>query len=211
MLIDFKKVLEHGVQPKNVIHIGAHYGEEAKAYKEAGVEHCCWIDANPNVLPILKENTDGMFEDQFHFLACLTDKDGEYVEFNISNIEGQSSSILQLAYHKEAHPEVIYVEKIGIHTQTLDALLERNSISPERYDFMNADIQGAELLMLKGAESVLPHLKAIYMEVNEKEVYAGCPLVEEIDDFLAEYGFVRVETEWAGDFGWGDALYVKEF
>jgi hypothetical protein len=45
-------------------------------------------------------------------------------------------------------------------------------------------------------------------EVNRDEVYKGCPMVEELDDYLKEYGFERVETTWDG-VTWGDAFYVK--
>jgi hypothetical protein len=38
-------------------------------------------------------------------------------------------------------------------------------------------------------------------------------MLEELDDFLKNYGFRRIETEWfeIGQFGesWGDAFYMK--
>jgi hypothetical protein len=35
-------------------------------------------------------------------------------------------------------------------------------------------------------------------------------MVEEIDNFLNQYGFVREVTSWDGQ-TWGDALYVRAF
>jgi hypothetical protein len=70
------------------------------------------------------------------------------------------------------------------------------------------DVQGYELEVLKGASKFLSHIQFIYCEVNRAEVYEGCPMIEEIDQFLGEYNFERVDTNWAGD-TWGDALYVK--
>jgi hypothetical protein len=45
-------------------------------------------------------------------------------------------------------------------------------------------------------------------EVNRAEVYKNCPMINEIDEFLNNYGFQRVETTWDGG-TWGDAFYIK--
>jgi hypothetical protein len=46
-------------------------------------------------------------------------------------------------------------------------------------------------------------------EVNRDEVYRNCAKIEELDNFLSSYGFVRVETTWDGG-TWGDAFYKKQ-
>ena len=48
----------------------------------------------------------------------------------------------------------------------------------------------------------------MYLEVNEKELYKNCGLINEIDAFLANYGFKR-EITCMTPHGWGDALYIK--
>lgn len=208
MLIDLKSaIVRHNLHPKNVIHIGAHHGQEAKCYYELGIEHSLWIEANSDIMDILVNNL-AYFPDAQAINACLSDEDGKNIDFFISNNE-QSSSILDLEYHKIAHKEVEYIRTEKVITQTLNALLERNNISYDKYDFLNADIQGAELMMLKGATKVLPHLNFLYLEVNEKELYKGCALIPELDSFLKKYGFNRVETQMCGDLGWGDAIYIK--
>ena len=54
------------------------------------------------------------------------------------------------------------------------------------------------------------HQYPIFFEVNRDEVYEGAPMVEELDEFLGTYGFVRVETKWPEThYTWGDALYIK--
>ena len=60
---------------------------------------------------------------------------------------------------------------------------------------------------LKGATNYLPYAKALYLEVNVKELYKGCGLIDEIDTFLSTYGFKRVLTD-ITQHGWGDALYI---
>jgi hypothetical protein len=47
------------------------------------------------------------------------------------------------------------------------------------------------------------------LEVNKKETYKGCALVQDIDNYLFD-DFKRVETaEWVGD-SWSDAFYVRK-
>jgi FkbM family methyltransferase len=211
MLIKFKEIVEkYGIKPKGVIHVGGHYAEEAKDYIESGVVKSIWVEADPNHIDTMQQNIESAgFEDYSIYNECVSDKDGEKVRFNLSNNEGQSSSILDLEHHKIAHPEVQYVDFYDFETLTMDTML-KDVADIKDYTFLNADIQGAELLMLKGGTKILPNLECLYLEVNSKELYKGCGLVEEIDEFVKKYGFERVQTEWCGDFGWGDAIYIKK-
>jgi hypothetical protein len=44
-----------------------------------------------------------------------------------------------------------------------------------------------------------------------KETYKGCMLIEELDYFMLQRGFERVETgEWVAD-TWTDALYIRKY
>ena len=74
---------------------------------------------------------------------------------------------------------------------------------------MNIDVQGAELLVLKGAENTLKTVNAVYTEVNTDYVYKNCALIEEIDEYLFSLGFKRTETKMWQNHPWGDALYLK--
>jgi hypothetical protein len=76
------------------------------------------------------------------------------------------------------------------------------------YNFINIDVQGYELEVMKGASRILEGIDYIMSEVNRDEVYINCPKVEELDYFLSKFGFSREETTWDG-LTWGDALYVK--
>jgi hypothetical protein len=76
------------------------------------------------------------------------------------------------------------------------------------YNFINMDVQGYELEVLKGAENTLKYIDYVYCEVNRDEVYENNAYIEQIDDFLGKYNMKRVETDWSGNI-WGDAFYVK--
>jgi FkbM family methyltransferase len=205
MLIPFSKINEY-IKLTGVLHIGGHWAEEAADYYANGATKTIWIEANPECMEKLKQETS-KYPNAICIGGCVSDKEGEVI-FNISNNEGQSSSILDLEHHKVAHPEVHYLSQKKMFTTTLNKLLKDYDLS--EINMLNADIQGAELLMLKGATEFLDKFEALYLEVNQKELYKGCGLIEDIDEFLKGYYFERVCTEWCGNFGWGDALYVKK-
>lgn len=129
--------------------------------------------------------------------------------FNISN-NVQSSSVLAFGTHLVEHPSITYVDKIQMQSTTVDTFCRRHALDASRFDFWNFDIQGAELMALRGASDSIQYAKAIYLEVNEKELYQKCGLITEIDAFLLPFGFTRVITKMTTH-GWGDALYIKKF
>ena len=220
MLIDFRTLFpKYGIKPTGVLHIGGNVGEEFPVYMELGIKKQIWIEPNPTIFEKLVENISSNPEAKaFNFCAGDEDKD---VILHESNNAGQSSSILELGTHKIAHPDVHYVRDIPSQMKRLD-----NFFNPQLsefpiwetilhgqfsvFDFLNIDIQGAELLALKGMGELLHQFKWCYLEVNKASLYVGCALVEEIDEYLAKFGFERTETLWAGNTNWGDALYIKK-
>jgi len=189
---------------KGVLHVGAHECEELGFYQRLGIakENCVWLDAiQSKVDQALAKGIPNVFK------AVVTDKDDDTVTFRLTN-NVQSSSVLEFGTHAMHHPHVHFVSETRETTVTLDTFFERQTLDPSRYDFWNFDIQGAEMLALKGATKALQHAKALYLEVNTEEVYKGCAKLEDLDAFLAPLGFKRVITD-ITRFGWGDALYVR--
>ena len=185
-------------------HIGAHDCEELSFYNSLGLtpEQVVWIDAiETKVEEARKRNIPNVYQ------AVITDQDDVDVTFHISN-NIQSSSVLALGTHLQEHPGVYYTRDVQLKSITVDTFFEKNGLDASRYSFWNFDIQGAELLALKGATKSIPHAKALYLEVNEKELYQNCGLIGEIDEYLAKYDFIRVLTDICRH-GWGDALYIR--
>jgi FkbM family methyltransferase len=60
---------------------------------------------------------------------------------------------LDLGTHKQAHPEVHYVNDIQVTMRRLDSLIFNHEIVD--FDFLNIDVQGAELKVLKGMGELL--------------------------------------------------------
>lgn len=208
MLIPFTELFpKYNIKCTGILQCGANTCQEAEMYNQLQIPEVLWVEAIDSVFRKGKEHI-AKYPNQTIIRACLSDKSGEIVTFHVSNNEAQSSSFLELGEHLRLHPEVHYVEDIEMETITVDALfnlLERNI---KHINFLNLDLQGSELLCLKGATKLLKQIDYIYTEVNKIEVYKNCALVTELDEFLSD--FTRVETgTWVGE-GWTDALYIRK-
>lgn len=209
MLITFEEInqilLSKKINITGGFHIGAHECEELSFYNDLKLknEDVLWVEAIPSKVDEAKNRDIPNV-----YNAVITDQDDKEIVFNISN-NGQSSSVLDFGTHSQEHPWVVYVDKIHQKSITIDTFFERNNIDPSKYNFWNFDIQGAELMALKGATQSIKYAKAIYLEVNERELYKNCGLIGEIDEFLSQYNFKRVLTNMTSH-GWGDAFYILE-
>lgn len=206
MMIDFKYLFsKYKIKATGILHVGASTAQEAETYEELGIPEVVWVEAIPSVYAQAKEHLL-KYKNQYVINACVSDEDGIDVVFNISNNEAQSSSYLQLGEHLKIHPTVKYVSTIDCTTVRLDTLFKYTDISA--LNFLNCDLQGAELDALKGMGDLLNQFDYAYLEVNQRSTYIGCPLVGELDEFLSD--FLRVETSDFVGGCWGDALWIRK-
>jgi FkbM family methyltransferase len=209
MLIPMKQLVRHfPLQITGILHIGAHECEELRDYQSVGVDidKTYWVEAMPNKVAFCKER----YGPGLHIYQSVVDEQNDTeVIFNVTN-NGQSSSILEFGSHATSHPQVHVVNKITMKTTRMDTLIEREHIPISLLNFVNLDIQGVELRALKSMDKYLHHVKYIYTEVNTEQVYKGCNLIGEIDEYLRGFGFERVAQQIYSEYGWGDAFYMKK-
>ena len=203
MLIQLHELVKkYNIQFKGVLHVGAHECEEIKDYEMYLPRSLIlWIEALPGKVNLCKQRYPNLLIEN----AVVSDV-VETVRFNVSN-NGQSSSMLDFGLHSTFHPHVHYVTCFETKTKLLKNILPNYNIN---YNFLNLDIQGAELKALKGMEEYLPNVDYIYTEVNSDYVYKECALITELDEYLLKFGLHRVETKWAGECRWGDAFYIRK-
>jgi FkbM family methyltransferase len=197
---------EFGITPRGVIHVGAHEGSEAARYVAGAITRTIMVEANPAVYTRLQKNVAGL-NGVITINCAASDKNGT-IDLNVTSFD-QSSSILPLARHSEIYPSVKQVSVVTVPAKTIDQIVKEIGHNPGDYNLLNLDIQGAELLALKGALNVLPNVQAIQTEVNYEELYAGCAMIEQLDAFLESQGFDRVATTTPFHSSWGDAFYVR--
>ena len=208
MLLDLEYLVKkYGLKIKGIIHGGAHLMEEREAYTKCNIKDVIWIEGNPKMAQICKDIIIN-YPDYHLYSFLLSDKNDPNTIFHVTN-DTQCSSILTLEKHKEFYPH-ISEDHIETHqSYRLDYFIDNNNIDILKYNFINLDIQGAELLALKGLGDKIKHIDYIYAEMSLSNLYNGCVLVNELDDYLSQYGFKRVEYQLT-DSEWGDALYIKQ-
>jgi FkbM family methyltransferase len=195
-------VKKYNIIFKGILHVGAHECEELNDYERyLPRSQILWIDALPDKVALSKKRYPNLLIEN----AVVSDVI-ENVKFNVSN-NGQSSSILEFGLHSTFHPHVTYVSSFEVETKLLKSIICNYNIN---YNFLNFDIQGAELKALKGMEEYLDKVDYIYTEVNSDYVYKGCALITELDEYLIKFGLHRVETQWCENFRWGDAFYIRK-
>lgn len=212
MIFDLKQTTDHfGISIRGVIQVGAFVGEELPAYRSLGLFNTILFEPQPKIFEIAKEKC---CETERVYNVALGSQKGEmdmylsHTEGGITNGSGASSSLLRPKKHLTEHPQVKFIDRIKVEVDTLDSFLNEHKINTSEYNFLNIDVQGFELEVLKGGYNTLNNIDAMILEINRDEVYEGCPMVEEIDLFLAEAGFNRVLTCWQSE-SWGDGFYIK--
>lgn len=203
MLIPVKELIKFwNVSPKGVVHVGAHEAEESEQYDNANWGKVYWVEAQPDKVELLHNKFSNSKDSVI--AAAVWSKAGVPLELQVMT-NSASTSLLNLGTHNQAHPDITFSHSIEVETQILENLIPSNSVA----DYLCLDIQGAELEAIKGFGDRISTMKWIYSEVNIEELYEGCCLVSDLDNYLKKYGFSRMATRWT-EFGWGDALYVNE-
>jgi FkbM family methyltransferase len=107
-----------------------------------------------------------------------------------------------------------------VETTTLDSVLPTEPV-----DFLQIDVQGADLRVLQGATQLLSRsVLAIQIEVEFSPLYQNQPLFAEVDQFLRQRGFMLFDlvsvgrmqrsplcsTSRPGQVLWADAIYFRD-
>lgn len=178
-------------ESRGIIHVGANTGQECHQYHDGDL-NVLWIEAHPNVFRTLLTNI-ARFPKQQAICQLLSDKDDVPTSFYETSNNSESSSILELGLHSEMFPDITCISSAKMSSLTLTTLIKRNNIDLSLFDTLLLDIQGAELIVLSGAEDILANFKHIVAEAADFDVYKGCGRLEQIDNLLGNHGFTRAQ------------------
>ena len=169
----------------NVLHIGAHWGQESDFYKSCE-KKVIWIEAIPSVFQLLSENIRNIpSQRSFNYLLGSTNKSN--VNFYITSNHGASSSIYQLS-NNHGWGDLSTSEVIKLEMQRLDQVFALDDLKD--YGNWILDTQGSELDILIGAGELLNNCHTMVLEVSTRETYLGAPNYDSIRKFLINKGFV---------------------
>lgn len=208
MLIDLISLIKkYKLNISGILHIGASICEELPIYKKCNLtnDDIYWVEGNEDNINVVKNTLDSDIK-IYNYL--IDEFDNVEVDFNISNAL-MSSSLLDFGSHLNHHRGIVMVEKRKRKTTRLDTFIEENLIPINKLNFLNIDIQGTELRAIRSLGKYINNIDFIMTEVNIEYVYKGCTLLKDLDEFLHNNGFSRVEIKIYGNCGWGDAFYIK--
>lgn len=167
-----------------ILHIGAHKAQEASEYGLFD-KSVIWIEANPTSLPAI-EKSISRFPKQKVLIALLSDINSEEVDFYLSNNDEQSSSIFNFGSEMN-HKGLKMVKSIRLPMKRLDACFDIGEIKSGSHWIV--DVQGAELKVLIGANTLLDQAYSLEIEVSTKEEYLNGARYGELELFMKEKGF----------------------
>lgn len=196
------------VRGRTIVHVGAHTGQEAATYQDWGARRVLWVEAAPDIFPRLEAHLaemrtrpPGLFArltkapptEHIAVNALVADKDGDERALNVYDNDGASNSIFNIVRDGSGRYDSLHEtgEVHHIASRTLDNILSEAGVPFDEVDILVVDIQGAELLCLKGATKLLEHVRWIEAEVSRRPVYTGGVLLHELEAWLGERGFRR--------------------
>jgi FkbM family methyltransferase len=148
--------------------------------------------------------------------------DGEYHTLYVNDDDATSSLFpLNVAHNARfVHlSELHTVRTEQVKTHRLDDVLPDG-----RVDFLKLDVQGSELMVLKGAEQTLSRTAVIHTEVLFSPIYLNQPLFVDVQQHLTVRGFTLIDLLLPGRYSyrtpsgrntpdyliWGDAIYFRD-
>jgi FkbM family methyltransferase len=202
MVLDFNKLYnEHHLKINGVISIGSHDGSETKTFEDKGINNFIYFEPSIKNFELLKGN---ITDNGNLYNIALGEENKKMILYVENNNGGMSSSLLKSKLHSVYYPHIVFSEFEEVDMMRLDDIVFDRS----KFNFINMDVQGYELNVLKGSTETLSHVDYIMTEVNKVELYENCVIVDELVEFLNGFGFKMVDINWYGD-TWGDAFFIK--
>ena len=184
--------LQHlGIQV--VLDVGAHMGWYAADLRSFGYLGRI-VSFEPQTIPFKElEERSNADTDWICVQSALGDLNST-ATLNISE-EKESSSLLGiLPRHVDALPRSGVVDSEEIQVKRLDSIISKYA-DPEEKVFLKLDVQGFEEKVLRGAESCLPQIHGIQLEMSLKPLYEGEVLFGQLYNRMESMGFLLAWVE----------------
>jgi len=176
------KMANSGINPKVIYDIGAcvmHWTNEARQV---------WPNANIVMFDAMN-HAEFLYKESGLPYYCdgpLGDTE-RWVKFYEDAMNPAGSSVF-----KEDTPFFTEEHAVNKKMRTLDSIIVHYNVP--KPDLVKIDVQGAELLILNGAQETLSECKDIIIELQHQEYNLGAPKVAEVTEYLNSLGFVLVDN-----------------
>jgi FkbM family methyltransferase len=187
------------VLPAGVIHVGGHHGEEASYYEAHGVRQVVWFEAEPDAFAVLRANVGGR-PGHDCIQALVGDRDGEERAFYRHRFPGGEkrgfcSTLPWNTSVVAGDPVLSRLETFDVASMqavTVASALRARGYAPEQFQYLSINVQGAELMVLRGLHEYLRPVRWVFWEAELDAAtsrYAGAPVVADVAAWLAARGF----------------------
>lgn len=228
MMLSFDELIKkYDIKINGIVHIGAHEGGETLSYVQWGIKNVVLVEANPFRFSNLQESINtgryvvwcspltykyfnaseaSILKNYIAYNYAVSDKENGSITFNLSNFDGGTDSIFKINEwgRDSSWAPYEHIAEIEVPTITLDKLIDNKKL----YNFLNIDVEGAELLVLKGATELLKNIDVLMLETQDKIRFEGSCTREQLIEFLKPHGFELKEYHDTGK-EWGDCLFLK--
>ena len=191
------------IQPKGVIHVGLYDFIEYGCYTKLFGQNVIGVEANPDIYEHMAKPVGDKWG--FKILNEFT-----YKEDNVEKDFWICPHGLGSSFYP-GKPEWGKVHSIKVKTKTLATIIEENEVDMNNFDFLNIDVEGAELDVLMGFEKYLDYINVVDLETTFDDRHGADAPHQKIADWLTERGFVLTEMspEYQRE-GQGDSLFVRK-
>jgi len=186
MMYEYLKKLkdEKNFMPKTILDIGAWNGFWTNNVKPIWpeAEYTC-IEAGQKHEKKLKEITPN------YHIAVLGDSNKE-IKMYLREIDKGNRK--KVTYTKGSTVFGIFKDFELRQMQTLDELVGEDA----QFDLIKQDVQGAEIMVMKGAPEIFKRAKYVVQEVNvhKDEEFPDMPSEKEMDEYMSGLGFENNEV-----------------
>jgi FkbM family methyltransferase len=172
------------------------------------------FEANKTSYQVCLENTEGI--DRIAVTnKCINDYDGICKFYPIDPSRtvtpwfdgNRGASSMFKANGAVDHIEKYVQDEIDMECIRLESFCKENKI--EKVDAIWMDLQGAELLALKGLGPILDTVQVIQTELEMNPMYENQCLFNDVNTFLTEKGFYKIDGNTEAEFG-ADFIYIRK-
>jgi FkbM family methyltransferase len=207
----FKRIMQlkkQGFSPKVIFDCGAYKGEWSlmvtKIFPEAQI---VLMEPNKNILKITEANISKINPSPILLEVALGDNPGTSL-LNVWGNDVRSAAGASLLTHVKGNAAT----KIETEIDTLDIISKKLGFVP---DFVKLDLQGAELLALKGAKEILKVTELFVIEFGLLEAYKNRASPRDLMEIMYENDYTLYDVvdliyrPYDGTLVGGDFFFVK--
>lgn len=198
-----------------IVHVGAHWGEDAGFYESCGARHVLWVEADPDTFTRLQAELSRRDGPCRHLTenALVSAEDGRDLAFNRFNGDGASSSVYSATdTYRERFPQSHETgEVLTLRSRSLRDILAGHALdlTAASRPMLVVDVQGHELEVLRGLGEGLRRFSQVKCEVSRIPMYAGGAQFGDIDAHMRSFGFRLASHRYIQVPRHGDVLYIR--